>query len=37
MLVGDIYGRDYGDIGLDASVIASSFGKAVGQVRVQEM
>jgi pantothenate kinase len=29
MLVGDIYGeRDYSSIGLSASTIASSFGKA---------
>eukprot|EP00188_Purpureofilum_apyrenoidigerum_P001105 Plantae.Rhodophyta-Purpureofilum_apyrenoidigerum.ctg15672.p1 GENE.Plantae.Rhodophyta-Purpureofilum_apyrenoidigerum.ctg15672~~Plantae.Rhodophyta-Purpureofilum_apyrenoidigerum.ctg15672.p1 ORF type:complete len:564 (+),score=137.19 Plantae.Rhodophyta-Purpureofilum_apyrenoidigerum.ctg15672:400-2091(+) len=27
MLVGDIYGGDYGKFGLDASVIAASFGK----------
>jgi type II pantothenate kinase len=32
MLVGDIYGgRDYSNIGLSASTIASSFGKVVGQ------
>ena len=30
MLVGDIYGRDYGTIGLSADTIASSFGKVVG-------
>jgi Fumble len=29
MLVGDIYGRDYGTIGLSADTIASSFGKVV--------
>lgn len=28
MLVGDIYGRSYHSLGLDASVIAASFGKA---------
>lgn len=34
MLVGDIYGgRDYSNIGLAASTIASSFGKVVSQVR----
>lgn len=34
MLVGDIYGgRDYSNIGLAASTIASSFGKVVAQVR----
>ena len=27
MLVGDIYGTDYGKIGLKSSTIASSFGK----------
>ncbi len=27
MLVGDIYGADYGRIGLKSSTIASSFGK----------
>lgn len=27
MLVGDIYGQDYGKIGLKSSTIASSFGK----------
>ena len=27
MLVGDIYGSDYGKIGLKATTIASSFGK----------
>lgn len=31
MLVGDIYGgRDYSNIGLSATTIASSFGKVVG-------
>lgn len=29
MLVGDIYGRDYGSVGLSADTIASSFGKVV--------
>lgn len=34
MLVGDIYGgRDYSNIGLSASTIASSFGKVTSQVR----
>ena len=28
MLVGDIYGTDYNRIGLDATMIASSVGKA---------
>ena len=27
MLIGDIYGTDYGKIGLKSSTIASSFGK----------
>lgn len=27
MLVGDIYGQDYGKVGLKSSTIASSFGK----------
>ena len=32
MLVGDIYGnRDYSNIGLSASTIASSFGKVVSE------
>ncbi|KAL9653479.1 hypothetical protein ABK040_002112 [Willaertia magna] len=29
MLVGDIYGRDYGKIGLSSDTIASSFGKLI--------
>ena len=33
MLVGDIYGTDYGKIGLKASTIASSFGKVFKQTR----
>ena len=32
MLVGDIYGdRDYSNIGLSATTIASSFGKVVSE------
>ena len=36
MLVGDIYGTDYGKIGLKSSVIASSFGKVFNMKRLGE-
>ena len=37
MLVGDIYGADYGKIGLGSNVIASSFGKVFRMKRQAEM
>ena len=37
MMVGDIYGADYGKIGLKSSVIASSFGKVFPMKRQAEM
>lgn len=37
MLVGDIYGADYGKIGLKSSTIASSFGKVFNMKRQAEM
>ena len=37
MLVGDIYGRDYGKIGLKSSTIASSFGKVFKMKRLAEV
>ncbi|KAG9230863.1 fumble-domain-containing protein [Amylocarpus encephaloides] len=37
MLVGDIYGTDYGKIGLKSSTIASSFGKVFRMKREAEM
>ena len=36
MLVGDIYGTDYGKIGLKSSTIASSFGKVFKMKRLAE-
>jgi type II pantothenate kinase len=36
MLVGDIYGTDYGKIGLKSSTIASSFGKVFRMKREEE-
>lgn len=36
MLVGDIYGTDYGKIGLKSSTIASSFGKVFKMKRQAE-
>lgn len=36
MLVGDIYGSDYGKIGLKASAIASTFGKVFKMRRLTE-
>jgi type II pantothenate kinase len=36
MLVGDIYGQDYGKIGLKSSTIASSFGKVFKMKRQAE-
>lgn len=36
MLVGDIYGTDYGKIGLKSSTIASSFGKVFRMKREAE-
>lgn len=36
MLVGDIYGTDYGKIGLKSSTIASSFGKVFKMQKVAE-
>lgn len=36
MLVGDIYGTDYGKIGLKTSTIASSFGKVFKMKRIGE-
>lgn len=37
MLVGDIYGTDYGKIGLKSTTIASSFGKVFRQKREAEV
>mmetsp|Transcript_11124 Transcript_11124/g.16061 ORF Transcript_11124/g.16061 Transcript_11124/m.16061 type:complete len:491 (-) Transcript_11124:61-1533(-) len=37
MLVGDIYGGEYGKVGLDASVIAASFGKVVMKKEVPDV
>ena len=37
MMVGDIYGADYGKIGLKSTVIASSFGKVFPMKRQAEM
>jgi type II pantothenate kinase len=36
MLVGDIYGTDYGKIGLKSTTIASTFGKVFKMKRVAE-
>ena len=37
MLVGDIYGTDYGKIGLKSNIIASSFGKVFKMKRQAEI